>query len=99
MDVFIIICLIIIIVSIVIFTIYKVGVLKNEKIENKLEIKNYNMIEKENFYPVIKVIENNDLVPSKECLITNEQAKMALATIDTRIINENWGFKICSCQW
>jgi len=82
MDVFIIICLIIIIVSIVIFTIYKFVVLKNKKIENKLEIKDDNIFEKENFYPVIKVIENNDLVPSKESLITNEQAKMALATID-----------------
>ena len=82
MGVFIGICLIILIMNIVIFIIYKVRVLKNEKIENNLEIKKDNMIEKENFYPVIKVIERNDLVPSKDNLITNEQAKRALATID-----------------
>lgn len=82
MGVFIGICLIILIMNIVIFIIYKVRVLKNEKIENNLEIKKDNMIEKENFYPVIKVIERNDLVPSKDNLITNEQAKRTLATID-----------------
>lgn len=81
MDVFIGICLIILIVIIVIFTIYKVKVLKKEKVENKLMIKN-DIMNEENFFPVIKVIERNDLVPSKDNLITNEQAKSALVTIN-----------------
>lgn len=82
MDVFVSICLII---SIVVFTIYKIRLFKNKKNDNKFETKKEYDMEKEVFFPAIQVIENNDLIPSKNSLITNEQAKSALATIDNLI--------------
>lgn len=83
MEVFINICLIILIILTIGHFIYKIKV-KLKKKESKDIVKQKEKVkeEKESFFPMIQVIENNEIVPPEKSLIVDVKVKQALATID-----------------
>lgn len=96
MEVFISICLIILIVSIIIYFIYKINDKKKESNNIVKQKEDISLEEKESFFPMIQVIENNELVPSEKNLITDIKVKSALATIDNltpKVIETNKNMK------
>lgn len=80
MDLFIYILILLFIVSIIIFLIFKF----NKKNINEEE-KNIVLVNDENIpnsFPVIQIIENNEIVPSEKNKITDDKIKNAITTID-----------------
>ena len=62
--------------------------MKNNNVENK-PTENNNILKEEDtsFFPMIQIIENNDIVPSSKNLISNENITKALKTMDNAAPN------------
>ena len=84
MEVFIILFLIILIVLIITYFIYKIKNSSNKKELDDIVKSENNKIqeEKESFFPMVQIIENNEIIPSKKRMISNPKVKNALTTIE-----------------